>query len=86
MQVKLRFIMTNDHGRHLDGIADGFVSHGDHCRGCTHINFMGYGPDFKEDSLIYTQYELIDILPTIGDLLGFDYHEAQGVVMSDLFK
>lgn len=83
---KTSVIMTNDHGRHLDGIADGFKSHGDHCRGCTHINFMAYGPDFKSDELIYTEYESIDIVPTITALMGFDSPYTSGKIMTDLFK
>ena len=83
---KTAILMTNDHGRHLDGIADGFVSHGDHCRGCTHINFMAYGPDFKTDEMVFEPYEIIDILPTVGELLGFDVAGARGQVMKDIFK
>ncbi|KAA3622297.1 MAG: sulfatase, partial [Bacteroidetes bacterium] len=31
-------LITNDHGRHLDGIGTGFKDHGDDCEGCRHIN------------------------------------------------
>jgi len=83
---KTALLMTNDHGRHLDGIGGGFVSHGDHCRGCTHINFMAIGPDFKTGEKIHTPYELTDIAPTIGYLLGFSTSYSTGQVMYDLFK
>lgn len=79
--------MTNDHGRHLDGIAKGFVDHGDLCHGCTHINFFAYGPDFHSDLIINNQLrEQIDIVPTIGQLLGFKTKQSTGNVMTELFK
>lgn len=79
-------IVTNDHGRHLDGIRDGFVSHGDHCRGCTHINFLGLGPDFHRGHKIFEPYELVDIAPTIGYIFGFAIPTSEGRVMHHLFK
>ena len=79
-------IMTNDHGRHLDGIAGGFSSHGDHCLGCTHINFMAYGPDFKKDFVSDRQAQSIDLLPTIGELMGFRVPWTSGRVLDEIFK
>ena len=78
--------MTNDHGRHLDGIKDGYVSHGDHCRGCTHINFMAYGPDFRSNTICDKSAETIDILPTVGEILGFRSSWASGRVMTEIFQ
>lgn len=83
---KTTFIVTNDHGRHLDGIADGFISHGDHCSGCTHINFFASGPDIKENVILNVAREQIDIAPTIGYLLGFEMENSKGQVMKELFK
>ena len=77
--------MTNDHGRHLDGVADGFQSHGDHCQGCTHINFMAYGPDFHKGVVMKESYQLIDILPTVGKILGFESDYSQGRVIRNIF-
>lgn len=78
--------VTNDHGRHLDGHKDGFVSHGDNCEGCRHINFFAYGPDFKQNVIIDTPAELIDIPVTISELMGFNIEGAKGRVMTELFK
>ena len=36
--------VTNDHGRHLDNVADGFAGHGDDCEGCRHLNFFALVP------------------------------------------
>ncbi len=84
---KTTLFMSNDHGRHLDGVANGFVSHGDLCHGCTHINFFAYGPDFRTDT-IYDDIlrEQIDIVPTIGHLLGYKAVNPNGNVMTELFK
>jgi arylsulfatase A-like enzyme len=83
---KTTFIITNDHGRHLDNIADGFIGHGDNCSGCTHINFFATGPDFKKNMIIVTHREQIDILPTVGELMGFTSSGFKRKVMWELFK
>lgn len=83
---KTTVFVTNDHGRHLDGRKDGFVSHGDGCEGCRQINFFAYGPDFKSGIIINKSRELIDIPVTIGELMGFKLEKSQGEVMQELFK
>lgn len=83
---KTTVFITNDHGRHLDSIADGFVSHGDQCDGCTHIFMSASGPDFKKDYTTDQAYELIDISKTIAKLLDFSMQQSTGRVMEDLFK
>lgn len=49
-------IITNDHGRHLNGVKEGLYQHGCNCEGCRHINLMIFGPDHQTpntvDSLI----------------------------------
>jgi alkaline phosphatase len=80
------FIVTNDHGRHLNGHADGFVSHGDNCDGCRHINFFASGPDFKKNALIHTEYNQTDIPATVAELLGFNMPAGEGQVMRELFE
>ncbi len=83
---KTTLIMTNDHGRHLDGIQDGFINHGDLCEGCRHINFFAWGPDFKTGELLNTPRQQIDIVPTVCYLMGFKMNQSQGKVMTELFK
>ena len=78
--------MTNDHGRHTDGVADGFCSHGDPCDGCQHINFYAFGPDFKENQIISEERELIDVPATIAELLNFRIPNSNGNIMTELFK
>jgi membrane-anchored protein YejM (alkaline phosphatase superfamily) len=77
--------ITNDHGRHLDGVADGFVSHGDDCEGCKHIMLLATGPDFKRNAVVTKHYGLVDINATVAELLGLKT-EGAGVVMKELFN
>ena len=83
---KTSVIMTNDHGRHLDGIATGYVDHGDQCTGCTHLNFMAYGPDFKNGYISDRPAQSIDILPTIGVLMGYRVPWSNGRVLDEIFN
>ena len=83
---KTTLIVTNDHGRHTAGYADGYVSHGDNCEGCKHIEFFAIGPDFKKNFVCTTSYEQIDIASTIAELMGFTMPTANGKVMKDIFS
>lgn len=85
-QDKTTLFVTNDHGRHLDSIANGYISHGDNCEGCRHINLFTSGPDFKNDQIIETPRELIDIFPTISVLLNLEVDNTKGEIMTELFK
>ena len=77
--------VTNDHGRHLDHIKEGFVSHGDNCEGCRHISLFAIGPDFHKGNTPNDRRELTDIAPTIAELLGFQMPHSEGKILSELF-
>jgi hypothetical protein len=77
------FIITNDHGRHPDGTLDGFISHGDGCPGCRHINLFMAGPDIKKNIIIDKPYEQTDIHKTICKLFGLDDRFSEGKVIRD---
>lgn len=79
-------IVTNDHGRHTAGHLDGFISHGDNCDGCRHVEFFAMGPDFKQNHITDIAYEQIDIPATISQLMGFSMPTATGKVMKDIFR
>ena len=78
--------LTNDHGRHIDGLSGGFVNHGDNCNGCRHLNFYASGPDFKSDTIFSVSRNLVDIPATIAELLEFKMPSGSGEVMTELFK
>lgn len=82
---KTTMIVTNDHGRHTSGHLDGFVSHGDTCEGCKHIELFAMGPDFKKNYISDTPYEQIDIASTVAELMYFEMPNANGKVISDIF-
>jgi predicted AlkP superfamily pyrophosphatase or phosphodiesterase len=83
---KTTIIVTNDHGRHTDGHLDGFISHGDNCPDCRHIEFLAIGPDFKTGVTLQTTYNQIDISQTVAKLLNFRMNYSTGTAMTELFK
>ncbi|MFN5784480.1 MAG: alkaline phosphatase family protein [Flavobacteriia bacterium] len=78
--------VTNDHGRHLDSVADGFPSHGDGCEGCRHIFLYAFGPDFKKNKVVDVSRDLTDIHATIIELMGLKYKSSQGEIMTEMFN
>lgn len=78
--------ITNDHGRHLEGHKNGFISHGDKCEGCKHISLIALGPDFKTNETINKPYDLIDITATTCEMMNIDMPTGKGEVMWELFK
>lgn len=75
--------VTNDHGRH-DDTHGGFAHHGDYCAGCRRIQLLALGPDFKTGRVSTAAMQPVDIVPTVGVLLGIAVPYATGHVMDDL--
>ncbi|MNJ86600.1 phosphopentomutase [compost metagenome] len=86
LKDKTTLIVTNDHGRHLDGHKDGYISHGDNCEGCRHISLLAMGPDFKKNVESKEDAEQIDISKTISEILHFSVPTGKGRVLTELFK
>jgi len=82
-QNKTALFVTNDHGRHLDEIANGFISHGDDCLGCRHISLLALGPDFKSGIVTDKNYDQTNISATIAELFGLNL--LQGDIIEELF-
>lgn len=78
--------ITNDHGRHLDGVKSGFVNHGDHCDGCEHISLLILGPDTPKGLSVQKEGELIDLSKTISTLLHFEMPTSKGRFLQEAFK
>ena len=76
--------ITNDHGRHLDGVKDGFVSHEDDCPGCRHIELLAVIPGVVGGQVVDTEYNQTDIAATITRLLGLDLPASTGRVIPAL--
>jgi hypothetical protein len=65
-------MITNDHGRHLDGVRDGFVSHGDSCAGCRRIELLALGAGIAPGTVVSTHHSQIDVAATAARLLGIE--------------
>ncbi|RYZ16086.1 MAG: sulfatase [Sphingobacteriales bacterium] len=78
-------MITNDHGRHLDGIADGFKGHGDNCEGCRRIELIILGPDVRKGQEVSNPREQIDISSTIADILHFPLPTGKGKRITEAF-
>ena len=66
---KTLLLVTNDHGRHLDGVADGFVNHGDDCAGCHKIELLALGAGIVPGTVVTSHHGLIDIAASVAQLL-----------------
>ena len=84
-KTKTAFFVTNDHGRHLDTISNGFIGHGDGCDGCRHLFFYASGPDFNSNVVLSRNRNLSDITATIAHLFNLKMEHIQGEVMDELF-
>lgn len=84
MKDKTTLFITNDHGRHLDHVKDGFKSHGDKCAGCKKISLIALGPDFKSGMEINQHHDLLDLNATAAELLHINMPTAKGNVIWEL--
>lgn len=75
-------IVTNDHGRHDYD----FSGHGDSCDGCRTIQFLAVGPDIQTGLVSTVPRTIPDIVPTIGELLGFPTEDSTGTAMIEILK
>lgn len=85
MKDATTLFITNDHGRHLDGHKDGYISHGDDCAGCRKIELLAIGPDFKRGVVSDVRRSQIDVAVTSAALLGLTIPGSPGKVMDELF-
>ena len=78
-------MITNDHGRHLDGVRSGFVNHGCWCEGCRHISLLVLGPDTPKGKIVNEEAEMIDISKTIAEIYRFQMPTSKGNFLLDAF-
>ena len=78
--------ITNDHGRHLNGVASGWMDHGDACEGCRHISLLALGPDFKKGRTLKDTCTLVDVPSTVAYLLNIPLPQGQGKPIAALFR
>lgn len=86
MGNKTAMYITNDHGRHLEGVKKGFESHGCKCDGCRHISLLALGPDFEKGKVVSTHYGLIDIPATIAHMMEIAMPTGKGKPITELIS
>ncbi len=78
-------LVTSDHGRN-DDAHGGFAGHGEWDHGSRQLGLLALGPGIARNRIVTeTSADQIDILPTVGALLGFPVPFAEGRVMTELF-
>ncbi len=80
------FVITNDHGRHTTGVADGFISHGDNCIGCRHISLFMAGPQIYKDRIVTIPYEQVDLHKTLCDMFGLNSQFSEGKPIKEVVR
>ena len=80
---KTTMIVTSDHGRNDDEI--GFQDHGGMSHSNRHVLFLALGPDTPGGLSTSERRYLIDIAPTVGELLGFPTPFSHGQVIIGIF-
>lgn len=77
-------LVTSDHGRH-DDAHGGFQNHGCSCDGCRDVTFLAIGPGVDPACTPSRPWETVDLVPTVGRLLGFTAEKAEGRVMEEIW-
>ncbi|MBN1637657.1 MAG: T9SS type A sorting domain-containing protein [Ignavibacteriales bacterium] len=83
---KTTIMITNDHGRHLDGVSSGFQGHGCGCWGCRRVMFLATGKGIQEGVVTDKKHSIIDIAPTISEMLNFPTPYSDGISASEIFE
>jgi hypothetical protein len=76
-------MVTSDHGRHDDDNG-GFQDHGCDCDGCQEVMFLAAGPGVNPACAPTRDWELVDIVPTLGAIQGYVPEHTEGAVMEGL--
>ena len=83
---KTALFVTYDHGRHSNGILDGYSGHGDDCLGCRKISLLALGPDFRKNVTVENSHTQLDISVTIAKVMKFNMPTSEGVLLEELFQ
>lgn len=78
-------LITNDHGRHSEGVRSGFVNHGCWCEGCRHISLLVLGPDTPKGVVVTQEADMLDISKTIAEILHFEMPTSKGKFLRSAF-
>jgi len=78
-------LITNDHGRHSEGVRSGFVNHGCWCEGCRHISLLVLGPDTPKGVVVTQEADMLDISKTIAEIFHFEMPTSKGKFLRAAF-
>ena len=82
---KTVMIVTSDHGRN-DDAHGGYQGHGEWDHGCRDLMFLALGPGIRQNQVINDiDRDQIDIVPTVGYILGFPTYFSEGEEMEEIF-
>ena len=85
-QDRTALLVSTDHGRHLDGVESGWVSHGDDCSGCREAFLLALGPGIRQGFSSDEPTSLLDVAPTIAALMGFPFPYHRGRVLTEILE
>ena len=78
--------ITTDHGRHLDGVASGWASHGCECVGCRKGFLQVLGPGVRQGYTSDEAISFVDLAPTIAHLMGLEFPYHRGRVLTEILE
>jgi hypothetical protein len=76
------FLVVSSQGRHTSD----YTSYGDDCEGCRRLMFLIAGPGVRKNYISGKKRDLIDVLPTIGKLMGIKTEQATGNIMNEVIS
>ena len=85
-QDRTVLMVSTDHGRHLEGVEGGWVSHGDECTGCRQAFLLALGPGIRQGYVSDDPTSLLDVAPTIASLMGIPFPYHRGRVLTELLE
>jgi len=79
-------LVTTDHGRHLDGVENGWISHGDECVGCRQVFLLALGPGIRQGYSSWAPCSFLDVAPTVAHLMGLELPYHRGRVLTEILE
>ena len=79
-------IVATDHGRHSEGVENGFIGHGCSCIGCRKAFLLALGPGIRQGFQSDVGVSYLDIAPTVAHLLGFPFPYHRGRVLTEILE
>lgn len=79
------FVVCPEFGRDRDLNSRRGLDHGDGSDDLNHVACLAWGPDFRRGVVVQDDVRVIDVAPTVCDLLGAKARHADGKVLTGLY-